>query len=49
MIIRRASAGEIKREAILHGMSTMRQDGWKKAIDGETTIEEVLAVTQIEE
>jgi len=49
MIIRRASAGEIKREAILHGMSTMRQDGWRKVIDGETTIEEVLAVTQIEE
>jgi len=49
MIIRRASAGEIKRDAVLHGMSTMRQDGWKKVIDGETTIEEVLAVTQIEE
>jgi general secretion pathway protein E len=49
LIIRRASAGEIKREAILHGMSTMRQDGWRKVIDGQTTIEEILAVTQIEE
>jgi type II secretion system protein E len=49
LIIRRASAGEIKREAILHGMTTMRQDGWRKVIAGETTIEEVLAVSQIEE
>ena len=49
MIIRRAAAGEIKREAILHGMATMRLDGWRKVIASETTIEEVLAVTQIEE
>ena len=49
MIIRRASAGEIKREAMLHGMAPMRQDGWLKVLDGQTTIEEVIAVTQIEE
>ncbi len=49
LIIRRASAGEIKREAILHGMVTLRQDGWRKVLAGTTTIEEVLAVSQHEE
>ena len=49
MIIRRASSGEIKREAILNGMEPMRQDGWKKVLAGDTTIEEILAVTQLEE
>ncbi|HJN16217.1 MAG TPA: type II secretion system ATPase GspE [Armatimonadota bacterium] len=49
MIIRRASAGEIKREAVIHGMAPMRQDGWLKVLAGDTTIEEILAVTQIEE
>ena len=49
LIIRRASAGEIKREAILHGMATLRQDGWRKVLAGMTTIEEVLAVSQHEE
>jgi len=49
LIIKRASAGEVKREAVLHGMVTMRQDGWQKVMAGETTIEEVLNATQIEE
>ena len=30
-------------------MRTLRTDGWNKVKDGETTIEEVLRVTQIEE
>jgi type II secretion system protein E len=49
LIIRRASAGEIKHEAMLHGMSTLRQDGWRKVVAGLTTIEEVLTVAQQEE
>jgi len=49
LIIRRASAGEIKREAMLHGMATLRQDGWRKVLAGVTTIEEVLAATQHDE
>ena len=30
-------------------MRTLRTDGWNKVKGGETTIEEVLRVTQIEE
>ena len=30
-------------------MRTLRTDGWNKVKNGETTIEEVLRVTQIEE
>jgi general secretion pathway protein E len=46
MIIRRASSREIRRLAIETGMITLRQDGWARAVDGVTTIEEVLRVTQ---
>jgi len=31
------------------GMRTLRTDGWNKVKAGETTIEEILRVTQIEE
>ena len=30
-------------------MRTLRADGWRKVKDGQTTIEEVLRVTQTEE
>ena len=36
-------------KAIENGMRTMRIDGWNKVRAGQTTIEEVLRVTQIEE
>ena len=45
----RAPATTIAQRAIEHGMRTLRTDGWNKVKDGETTIEEVLRVTQIEE
>src|SRR5438093_2276155 len=46
LILRRASSREIRRLAIEGGMVTLRQDGWARAVDGVTTIEEVLRVTQ---
>ncbi|MFH0731472.1 MAG: ATPase, T2SS/T4P/T4SS family [Candidatus Omnitrophota bacterium] len=49
LIVRRAAAGEIKKTALASGMRTLRQDGWRKVIDGITTPEEVMRVTQIEE
>ncbi len=49
MVLRHASTGEIRQRAILQGMSGLRQDGWRKVVDGTTTIEEVIAVTQAEE
>ncbi|MBY0376572.1 Flp pilus assembly complex ATPase component TadA, partial [Patescibacteria group bacterium] len=44
-ILRKASASEIKQIAIKNGMNTMLEDGFKKAILGLTTMEEVLRVT----
>jgi general secretion pathway protein E len=46
LILRRVSSREIRRHAIEAGMATLRLDGWAKARDGFTTIEEVLRVTQ---
>jgi type II secretory ATPase GspE/PulE/Tfp pilus assembly ATPase PilB-like protein len=31
------------------GMQTLREDGWRKVLDGATTIEEVVRVTQEED
>jgi type II secretion system protein E len=42
----RASTWEIKRAAMEDGMVTLRQDGWRKALVGRTTIDEVLRVTR---
>lgn len=45
LILRRASAGDIRRMAQQAGMRTLRQDGWLKIVAGLTTPEEVLRVT----
>jgi len=45
LILARASASEIKREALRLGMKTLRQSGIFKVKDGMTTIEEVLRTT----
>jgi len=49
LILNRAPASTIAAKAIEQGMRTLRTDGWNKVKGGETTIEEVLRVTQIEE
>lgn len=41
LIVRRATSAEIQRLAVQQGMITMRQDGYLKALQGITTIEEV--------
>lgn len=46
MIVDRKDAKTIKRAAIESGFETLRTDGIKKILDGVTTIEEVLRVTQ---
>ncbi len=43
-IMRRANASEILALATKNGMTTMLQDGFRKALEGKTTIEEVLRV-----
>jgi general secretion pathway protein E/type IV pilus assembly protein PilB len=49
LILGRAAASTIAARAVENGMRTLRWDGWNKVKNGETTIEEVLRVTQIEE
>ncbi len=46
MIMRKASATEIKLDAIKRGLVTLRMDGVKKVLSGITTADEVLRVTQ---
>ncbi len=46
LILRRAPSHEVRRHAIQHGMSNLRLDGWNKAQQGHTTIDEILRVTQ---
>jgi type IV pilus assembly protein PilB len=41
LIVARATSSEIQRMAVSQGMITMRQDGYLKALQGVTTIEEV--------
>lgn len=43
-IMRRADAGEIKKIAVKNGMIPLLEDGFKKALAGYTTIEEILRV-----
>ncbi len=46
LISNRANADTIKQKAIENGMSTMMEDGLKKAIAGKTTLEEIFRVTK---
>lgn len=41
LIIKHATSAEIQRQAVVEGMVTMRQDGYMKALQGFTTLEEV--------
>lgn len=49
LIMNRAPASTIAQHAIKNGMRMLRADGWNKVKNGETTIEEVMRVTQAEE
>lgn len=42
----RASTWKIKQAAVARGMRTLRDDGWRKAMDGQTTVDEVLRITK---
>ena len=46
LIMRHATATELREAAIAEGMETMYENGLKKAVEGVTTIEEVLRVTR---
>ena len=46
LVLKRAEVGEIHRQAVADGMVTMYEDGMRKALNGLTTVEEVLRVTR---
>ena len=42
----RRSSWEVRKSAVADGMVTLRQDGWRKVLDGKTSIDEVIRVTK---
>jgi general secretion pathway protein E len=46
LIMQKADASQIRRLATSRGMPTLREDGARKVLEGITTIEEILRVTQ---
>ncbi len=49
LVIKESDAGSIRRAAMDGGMKTLREDGARKVLEGITSIEEVLRVTQEEQ
>lgn len=45
LIVNHATTSELQKQAVAEGMITMRQDGYLKALQGVTTLEEVNRVT----
>jgi type II secretory ATPase GspE/PulE/Tfp pilus assembly ATPase PilB-like protein len=45
LILAHASSQEIRERAVQSGMTTLRQDGWRKIQEGITTVEEIIRVT----
>ncbi len=46
LIMKSSDAATIRRDATSRGMPTLREDGTQKVLEGQTTIEEVMRVTQ---
>ena len=49
MALKHASTSEIRRRAVQMGMRGLREDGWRKVAAGQTTVEEVIRLTQADE
>ena len=49
LVIRKETGSVLKQRATLDGMETLRQDGWRRVLLGQTTVEEVVRVTQQDE
>jgi type IV pilus assembly protein PilB len=49
LLMKGSSAAEVRRLARREGMTTLRQDAWRKALSGITSLEEVYRVTQMDE
>ncbi len=48
LVTSRANAGQIRQAAVANGMATLRDDGIRKVLDGTTSLDEVVRVTQEE-
>ncbi len=48
LILKKASSEEIKKAAVKAGMKTLRDDGLLKVMEGKTSLDEVLRVTQLD-
>ena len=46
LVLERSPATALEKQAVEEGMITMKQDGYLKALEGVTSIEEVLRVAQ---
>jgi type II secretory ATPase GspE/PulE/Tfp pilus assembly ATPase PilB-like protein len=46
LCVERASSGVIRDHALKNGMVTLRQYGYRKALTGETTVDEVVRITR---
>ena len=46
LVLSHATATEIQRTAVAEGMATLYEDGLRKALEGRTTVEEVLRVAE---
>jgi general secretion pathway protein E len=46
LVMARADAGAVRRQARASGMGSLRADGFAKAVAGTTTVAEVVRVTQ---
>ena len=49
MVIRKETGSAMKARAVADGMDTLRHDGWRRVLQGQTTVEEVVRVTQQDE
>lgn len=47
LVMERADAGMVEKQAVSEGMITMKQDGYLKALEGVTNLEEVVRVAQV--
>jgi general secretion pathway protein E/type IV pilus assembly protein PilB len=45
LVVQRVNASVIRLEALKGGMITLRQDGWRKVLNGTTTVDEVARTT----
>ena len=48
-IIRKETGSALKNQAMADGMESLRTDGWRRVLKGQTTVEEVVRVTQADE